>query len=196
MNLLSQIESAEHCSPVVAQEQRVLESAADFETFFHLNYDRIARAIARIVGDTGCAEELAVEAFWKLWRTPQAHGESAGGWLYRTAINLGLYELRRRARHARYQKVLRFQSPRFETRVTPEEIHAASQEQTQVRCVLAMMNPRDAELLLLRSNDLSYEELANTLELNPASVGTLIGRARTAFRKEYVKLYGEPRMGK
>lgn len=191
MNSLSQIESAEHCSHVVAQDQRVLESAADFETFFHQHYDRIARAIARIVGDTSCAEELAVEAFWKLWRTPQAHGESAGGWLYRTAINLGLYELRRRARHARYQKLLRFQSPS-----TPEEIHAASEEQTQVRRVLAAMKPRDAELLLLRSNDLSYEDLADALDLNAASVGTLISRARTAFRKEYVQLYGKPTMGK
>jgi len=193
---VSQIDAAKHCSHVVAQDQRVLESAEDFETFFHQHYDRIARAIARIVGDTSCAEELAVEAFWKLWRTPQAQGERAGGWLYRTAINLGLCELRRRARHARYQKLLRFDSPGFATRVTPEEIHAAAQEQTQVRRVLAAMKPRDAELLLLRTNDLSYEELANTLELNAASVGTLIGRARTAFRKEYVKLYGKPRMGK
>ena len=56
----------------------------DFESCFHTNYARIARAIARIVGDPGRAEELAVEAFWKLWRTPQAHGENAGGWLYRT----------------------------------------------------------------------------------------------------------------
>jgi hypothetical protein len=29
----------------------VPESAADFETLFHLHYDRIAYAIARIVGD-------------------------------------------------------------------------------------------------------------------------------------------------
>ena len=45
--------------------------AFDFEACFHANYSRIARAIARIVGDSGRAEELAVEAFWKLWRTPR-----------------------------------------------------------------------------------------------------------------------------
>ena len=56
-----------------------------------------------------------------------------------------------------------------------------------------MMKPRDAELLLLRSDDFSYEELAAMLGLNPVSVGTLIARARRAFRKEYVTLYGEPR---
>ena len=72
----------------------------DFEACFHANYDRIARAIARIVGDPGRAEELAVEAFWKLWRTPQAQGENAGGWLYRTAVRLGLNELRGSTRRA------------------------------------------------------------------------------------------------
>ena len=165
-------------------------SPLDFETIFHLHYDRVAYAIGRIVGDPACAEELAMEVFWKFWRTPPAHGEKAGGWLYRTAINQGLYELRRRVRHARYQRLLRFSGPS-----TPEEIHAAAEEQGQVRRVLAAIKPRDAELLLLRGNDFSYEELAALLRLNPASVGTLIGRARQAFRKEYIKLYGEPRNG-
>lgn len=164
------------------------EAPADFEAVFHQHYERIARAVARIVGDTGCAEELAIDAFWKFWQTPQAHGEKAVGWIYRTAINLGLYELRRRGRHARFQRMLRLGGP-----ATPEEIRSADEEQEQVRRVLAHIRPRDAELLLLRSNDFSYEELAAVLGLNPASVGTLIARARVAFRKEYVRLYGEPR---
>lgn len=42
----------------------------DFETFFHANYGRTARAIARVIRDPARAEELTVEAFWKLWRHP------------------------------------------------------------------------------------------------------------------------------
>jgi RNA polymerase sigma-70 factor (ECF subfamily) len=34
-------------------------------------------------------------------------------------------------------------------------------------------------------------ELAAALELNPASVGTLISRAQQAFRKEFIQRYGE-----
>ena len=93
------------------------ESPLNFETAFYQHYDRIVHAIARVVGDPACAEELAIEVFWRFWRNPQAQGEKAGGWLYRTAIHLGLYELRRRARHARYERLLRFVSP-----ATPEEI--------------------------------------------------------------------------
>jgi RNA polymerase sigma-70 factor (ECF subfamily) len=170
---------------------RVEESPLSFEDIFELHYCRIARAIARITGDPSRAEELAMEVFWKFWQTPQAQGDKAGGWLYRSAINLGLYELRRRARHSRYRRLLRLAVPS-----TPEEIHAATEEQTQVRQVLGAIKPRDAELLLLRGNDFSYEEMASVLGMNPASVGTLIGRARQAFRKEYTKLYGEPRFGK
>lgn len=57
--------------------------------------------------------------------------------------------------------------------------------------MLAALRPRQAEMLLLRLEDLSYEELASALDLNPASVGTLLSRAQEAFRKEYIKKYGE-----
>jgi RNA polymerase sigma factor (sigma-70 family) len=166
----------------------VESSPLDFETVFYLHYDRIVRAIARVAGDPACAEELAMEVFWRFWRNPQARGEMAGGWLYRTAIHLALGELRRRARHLRYQRLLHLAGP-----PTPEELRAAGEEQEQVRRVLAAIKTRDAELLLLRSNDFSYEEVASVLGLNSASIGTLIARARMAFRKEYTKLYGEPR---
>jgi RNA polymerase sigma-70 factor (ECF subfamily) len=163
------------------------ELSAEFEPIFHAYYDRTARLIARLVRDPARAEELAVEVFWKLWRNPQAHGEAVGGWLYRTAVRAGLYELRHQSRRARMELLLRFGggSPS-----TPEDHHAANEAQEHVRRVLAALNPRHAELLLLRSQELSYAEMASALKLNPASIGTLLSRAQEAFRKEYVKRYG------
>ena len=161
----------------------------DFETFFRSHYERIARAIARVVGDPARAEDLAVEAFWKLWRNPQVRGEKAGGWVYRTALRLALNELRSYARRNRYER----QSGSGGGFPTPEEAHAAAEEREQVRLVLAALDPRQAELLLLRSSGLSYDEVASAAEVNPVSVGTLISRAQQAFRKEYVKRYGQQR---
>jgi len=66
---------------------------------------------------------------------------------------------------------------------------AAREEQQRVDVVLSVIERRHAELLLLRSHGLTYDELASTLELNPASVGTLLSRAQQAFRKEYVRRY-------
>ena len=162
--------------------------AFDFEAIFRSDYARIARAIARVIRDPARAEDLAVETFWRLWRTPGAQGESAGGWLYRTAVRIALDELRRRARRARYEQVVTvlLRSPR-----TPDDLFSAAEEQGRVRAVLAAIAPRQAELLLLRSDGLSYDELATTLSINPASVGTLLSRAKAAFQKEYVRRYGE-----
>jgi RNA polymerase sigma-70 factor (ECF subfamily) len=161
----------------------------DFEDFFLAHYDRIARAVARVVGDPARAEDLAAEAFWKLWRNPQAHGEKAGGWLYRTAMRMALNDLRSDARRIRYER----RSGSGDSSITPEQAHAAAEERYQVRRVLSLLDERQAELLLLRASGLSYEEVAAAVDLNPSSVGTLISRAQQAFRKEYVKQYGHER---
>src|SRR5262249_4445286 len=161
----------------------------DYDTFFRAHYARIARLIARLIDDPARAEELAVEAMWKLWRNPKAHGESAGGWVYRTALRLGLNELRSTVRRMCHES-LAGPPP---SSPTPEEAHASTQERQQVRHVLAALDQRQAGLLLLRSSGLSYEELATALEINPASVGTFLSRAQQAFRKEYIKRYGPQR---
>jgi RNA polymerase sigma-70 factor (ECF subfamily) len=171
--------------------QTMEESTAatfDFESFFSVNYSRVAGIIARVVRDPARAEDLAVEVFWRLWRTPQAQGELAAGWVYRTAVRQGLDELRRRARRSRFESLIGAaqRSP------TPEQLHAASQQQDQVRAVLTALDAGQAELLLLRASGFSYDELATALDFNPSSIGTLIARAQNAFRKEYVKRYGEP----
>jgi RNA polymerase sigma-70 factor (ECF subfamily) len=163
------------------------EAPFDFEGIFRAQYDRIARIILRVVRDPARAEELAVEVFLKLWRSPEAQGHEAEGWLYKTAVRTGLDELRRRTRRTRYENLIGFIRPV----PTPEQIRTASEEQERVRLVLAILAPRQAELLLLRSHGLSYDELASALHLNPVSIGTLLSRAQQAFRKEYIKRYGK-----
>jgi RNA polymerase sigma-70 factor (ECF subfamily) len=73
---------------------------------------------------------------------------------------------------------------------TPEDVRAAGESSDQVRSVLRAISRRHAELLILRNHGLSYDELAATLGLNSASIGTLLARAQLAFRKEYMKRYG------
>jgi RNA polymerase sigma-70 factor (ECF subfamily) len=124
-----------------------------------------------------------------LSRRPKAHGENAEGWLYRTAVRMGLDELRRQTRRLHYEGLLRFAGGT--PTPTPEDLHAATEERERVRQVLSVIARRRSELLLLRSHGLSYGELASALDLNPASVGTLLNRAQHAFRKEYIKRYGK-----
>ncbi len=167
------------------------EARVDLETIFHAQYGRMARVIAGIIRDPARAEELAVEVFLKWSRNRKAQGENAEGWLYRTAVRTGLDELRRQTRRSRYESLLGFVrgSP------SPHDLFAAQEEQQRVRLVLSIIEPRQAELVLLRSHGLSYEELASALNLNPASVGTFLSRAQQAFRKEYIERYGKERNG-
>jgi RNA polymerase sigma-70 factor (ECF subfamily) len=163
------------------------EAQFDLETIFAAQYERIARVIAKVIRDPARAEELAVEVFLKWSRTSHAHGAGAEGWLYRAAVRMSLDELRRQTRRSRYESLVPF----IRKTPTPEEIRSAQEEHDRVRFVLGNLSPRQAEILLLRSDDLSYEELASALDLNPASVGTLLSRAQQAFKKEYIKTYGK-----
>jgi len=161
--------------------------SAEFETVFFAHYDRIARVIARVVNDPARAEEVAVEVFWKYWRKPNAAPDDPGAWLYRVALRMALDDLRRHARRIRRER-----EQMVRRASTPEEVHALAEDRNCVRLVLASLSPREAELLLLRADDFSYNEIAHALGLNAASVGTLLSRAQQAFRKEYIKQYGPP----
>ena len=108
--------------------------AFDFESAFHAHYGRIARVIARVIRDPGRAEELAVEVLWKFWRTPRAHGEQAGGWLYRTAVRAGLNEPRRKTRQLAQKPATTPGTP------DPEQVRARASEQELVRQVLRRSN--------------------------------------------------------
>lgn len=168
-------------SPMGAQKNAALDAV------FRANYERIARVIGRVIHDQARAEELAVEVFLKWWRNPQAQGEQAEGWLYRTAVRKALDELRSQTHRSRFERLLGLAR---ESPATPEQLYAVRAGQQRVRTVLGALNRRHAELLLLRSQGLSYQELAAALELNPSYVGSLLSRAQEAFRKEYLKRYG------
>lgn len=163
-------------------------AGSDLETIFRAHYERIARVIRRVIHDSARAEELAVEVFLKWSRSAKAQSDAETlGWLYRTSVRLALDELRREARRSKYERLLGW----TKANPTPEDIRAAREEQQKVRATLNAIGPRHAELVLLRSQGLSYDEIATALDLNPGSVGTLLSRAQQAFRKEYVKRYGE-----
>ncbi|HUA57964.1 MAG TPA: sigma-70 family RNA polymerase sigma factor [Verrucomicrobiae bacterium] len=159
----------------------------ELEAVFESQYRHISRAIVRIIRDPGRAEELAVEVFLKWSRNRAAQGNTARGWLYKTAVRLALDELRRRERRERLEGLLASrQNP-----PAPDAVLSAKQDEERVRRVLAAMPGRQAEMLLLRSQGFDYAELAAALDVNPASIGKLLSRAQQAFRKEYVNRYGE-----
>ena len=158
------------------------------DALFREHYSGIARMVGRIVGDRGRAEEIAVDVFLKWRRHPGAHGEHAEGWLYRTAARQALDDWRRSERWSRIARALASVWP---TPRTPDQLHEEETERQQVRAVLAMLKQRDAELLLLWTEDLTYEQMAAAIGVKPSSIGSLLRRAQAAFRIAYEETHGQ-----
>ena len=79
-----------------------MPDAAGFEAFYRENLARIVRACALVTLDVVLAEDVAAEAFARLWsRWGQIRGDDhAGGFVFKTAMRLCGKELRRRSRRA------------------------------------------------------------------------------------------------
>jgi RNA polymerase sigma-70 factor, ECF subfamily len=168
-------------------------SPRDFDELFLTTYPSIVGILRRMLGDCGRAEELANEAFLRLYSTalPPAEKENVAGWLYRTAMNLGIDDLRARNRHSRLERDAAIAAALNRRSEDGLQLLLREERQQRVRMVLARLKPQWAQMLLLRAAGHSYRELAKHMELAPGSVGTLLLRAEAAFEKCYIGLYGE-----
>jgi RNA polymerase sigma-70 factor, ECF subfamily len=167
-------------------------SSQTFEEVFLSHYARIVGILRRIVGDQARAEDLANEVFLKLHQHPaQTPESSVGGWLYRTATNLGIDSLRATARRSHFEQDAARQET-FTASGNESGLDAALRHEREqhVRTVLADLKPAQAQLLLLRATGYSYKELASALELETGSIGTLLIRAEAAFEQRYLELFG------
>ena len=178
--------------PATASGPAGARIAARVEALFHEHYGRIVGMLARLTGDRGHSEEIASDVFHKLSQRPAlvASGDDLAPWIYRVATNGGLDALRtntrRRQREDAAASGASYTAP-------PEALDRllAAERAARVRDVLASLKPRDAQLLLLRSSGLAYRELAATLGIEAASIGTLLVRAEAEFERRFRARYGE-----
>jgi RNA polymerase sigma-70 factor (ECF subfamily) len=157
----------------------------DLEAAFEQHWDSVCRTAQRLVGDRDEAQDLALEAFWRLYTHPPKDLTRAGGWLHRVATNLGLNAIRAHRRRDKYEEeagVLRLQRA---DNLHPADAVERHETQERVREVLALMKPRKAELLILRHTGHSYAEIADLMGMAPGSVGTLLARAEKDFERRY-----------
>jgi len=161
---------------------------AEFRTVFLEYYARIVSILVRLLGDRLHAEEVASDAFWRLYGQPslRANG-NIGGWLYRTATNLGIDALRSSARRKRHEEAAGTQQQNAPAGPLDELLR--DEKRLRVRGVLASIKASQAQLLILRSSGLSYQELADVIGVKATGIGTMLNRAEEEFRKRYLELY-------
>jgi RNA polymerase sigma-70 factor, ECF subfamily len=163
-----------------------------FDELFLRYYSRIYDVVFRLTGDAAEADDIAQEAFIRLYRQPLPPGRehNVGGWLYRVAVNLGYNALRAARRRNTYEQVVDVAAP-----ADPEVVVTQHDERDRARAVLAELPPQQAQLLMLRHAGLSYKELALALDVAPTSVGTLLARAERAFEARYRATAGQDATG-
>jgi len=162
-----------------------------FEQLFLEKYSLIVSVLFRLTGDRARAEELANEVFLKLYRQrlPLRDDGNPGGWLYRTALNVGIDALRAHSRRKKYeQEAGRRVFESQEARNPLDEVLRA-ERRDRVRAVLASLKPAQAQILVLRHSGFSYKELAQILGLAMGSVGTMLARAEAEFERRYLQLH-------
>ena len=177
---------AAHTRETMTAPQKTLT----FETLFQEQWLRVYGIIFRMVGDHAEAEDLALEAFWRLYRVHSKDDslENPVGWLYRVAVNLGYNALRALKRRGQYEEKAGVQLLEDAPDGDPVAAFERSQERENVRAVLAALKPRSTKLLILRHSDCSYQEIALILRVSVNSVGTLLARAEREFEQAYQRL--------
>jgi RNA polymerase sigma-70 factor (ECF subfamily) len=183
--------TAHKTSPQTTQatqaEKHSAELARSFEATFLEHWPHVYRFLLRLVGDHAEAEDLALETFLRLYQRPPASDQplNIGGWLHRVATNLGLNAIRSWKRRQQYELDNGKGALQARPANNPAELFTSEEEHRLVRQVLAEMNPRQSQLLILRHSGMAYKEIAETLGLSATSLGPLLLRAETEFEKRY-----------
>jgi RNA polymerase sigma-70 factor (sigma-E family) len=159
-------------------EPAVSEPVGSFEEFFDLHYQRLLRAMFLATGDRHEAEDLAQDAFVRVYeRWERVRGmERPDGYLYRTALNLRRSRLRRVATAAR--KLLGGWSQE-----APDPAAAAGERDLVRRALAALPDGQRDAVVLVEWLGMTDAGAAEVLGISPVAVRVRISRARPTLRE-------------
>ena len=182
-----------------AREQQLVSAAQRgdmeaFEALIHLYEKRVFALTLRMCGKPEDAAEAAQEAFLAAWQglTFFRGDASFSTWLYRLASNACVDLLRRESRH-RTAAGLSLDDEELNLDV-PDETPSPQDEaerrelREEIERGLASLTPEHRQVLVLREiHQLSYDEIAETLDLDVGTVKSRISRGRKQLRKFLLK---------
>ena len=146
-----------------------------FEAFFEDEKERLLRVLSVITGSRGEAEDLAQEAFTRLFERWERVGEmdDPAGYLHRTAMNLFRSQYRR----------ARLALKRAASLGPERDVFEAVEERDVATKALARLTPRQrAALVLTEALGYSGEEAGRLLGIKASTVWALTHQAREALK--------------
>ncbi|MDD4899049.1 MAG: RNA polymerase sigma factor [Candidatus Omnitrophica bacterium] len=169
----------------IAKEIVIKAQAGDtgsFRSIYEETAGFVYNVALRIVKRSQDAEEVAQEVFLNIYRNLKSfHFQSSfKTWAYRIAVNAALNHLkkmkREESRRGEFNEELNY-NPVFSA---DKGLLSDKQEQeAQVNSLLDALNPEQRAVVVLRNLEgLSYQEIADTLEININTVRSRLKRAR------------------
>jgi RNA polymerase sigma-70 factor (ECF subfamily) len=172
---------------------------AAFDVLVRRHEARAVRLAARMLGDADAALDAAQEAFVKAWRAlPRFEGESRfSTWLVRIVINQCRNDLRQR-KTVKHTRPMSLDAPLSSSDGSPgvlaDAVAAAGPDPFDlargrevagaIESALRRLDPDSREVLWLRdAEDLSYEDIAEVLDVPVGTVRSRLHRARADVRR-------------
>ena len=164
-----------------------------FEQLVNIYQGRVYALAQRLTGNPVDAQDLAQEAFIRAYRALENFRGDAdfGTWLHRISVNLWLNSQRKQRVDASFSLDEPFQTgegriqrevPSWEN--DPERITMDLQMSEFMQKALDDLSKEQKAVLLLREvEELSYEEIAVTLNCSLGTVRSRLSRAKEALRK-------------
>jgi RNA polymerase sigma-70 factor (ECF subfamily) len=167
-----------------SHRERAASFHDQFTAIFDANFARLYRYLDRLSGEPELADDVAQEAFVRLYRRGSLP-DAPEAWLISVAMNLFRNVQTTRRRRRRLLTTERATRAHADPAPPADERVVAEETRRRVRATIDGMPERERQLLLLQAEGFSYREIAAGLELHVASVGTLLARARDLFRTRY-----------
>lgn len=166
---------------------------AAFEELFSVYQDRVYSIALRYTGNPAVAKDLAQDTFLKLMsKIQQYRGEASfESWLYRMVANTCLDHGRRGKRLVPVVEEFldAFRAP---GRGALDGLLRAEQEE-QVQQVVSRLAPEQRMVVILRYTEgLSYEEIAEALDISQGTVASRLNRAHKILERRLRHLHGSP----
>jgi RNA polymerase sigma-70 factor (ECF subfamily) len=172
---------------ILADEDLIALVEADDADAFATLYDRHSRAAFslayRMMGERQAAEDLAQDAFLKVWRGASSYRAERGSvrtWILSIVHNRGIDKLRSQASRRKTQERIEASAPRSQ----PSEAFADTWRNSQRDQVREALNTLPAEQLkileLAYFSGYTHVEISELLSL---PLGTVKGRMRLGLKK-------------
>lgn len=157
----------------------------EFTRIFEEVYPNLCRFLESMLMDHAAAHDIAQECFMRLFREglENINSGEVRFWLFRIGRNLALNELRNtKKRGSFFDKIVEVF---YQPRPNQAENFERGERDRIVMAMLATLPEHQRAVLLLREQEeMSYQEIAEVLEVSESKVKIDIFRARNALRKE------------